>query len=336
MFTPYPRIGFACKIQSSPGKADAKLNTKTTTIKWLSAQTRDAAYTRLYEIAKHNLTAIQLQLEFIAKLPPQQRMFRISSDILPAYTHLDYAWVYIDPQLQQLLESNLAKIGEYARQHDIRLSFHPGQFCVLASDNPGVVENSIYEFEYHVDLIRMMGFAKTFQDFKCNVHIGGKGGPDGFRVALTKLSVEAQRVITVENAEFSWGLDASLELAESCALVLDIHHHWIMSGEYITPDDDRVKRVIDSWRGVRPVIHYSLSREEVLGDHCKQTQPDLHELLSLGYTRAKLRAHSDYYWNEASNQWALQFQPQFDIMCESKEKNLASQELYNYALSSKN
>ena len=336
MFTPHPRIGFACKIQAEPGKADSKLNTKTTTIKWLSAQTRDAAYTRLYEIAKHNLVAIKLQLEYIAKLPPQQRMFRISSDILPAYTHLDYCWVYLDPQLQRLLESELSKIGAFARQHDIRLSFHPGQFCVLASDNPGVVENSIYEFEYHVDLIRMMGFGREFQDFKCNVHIGGKLGAQGIKDVLPKLSAEAQRVLTIENAEFSHGLDASLELVDHCALVLDIHHHWIMSGEYIKPNDPRVSMVIDSWRGVRPVIHYSLSREEVLEGHCDQTQPDLHELLSCGFTRAKLRAHSDYYWNEASNQWALSFQPQFDIMCESKEKNLASQELVNYALSTKN
>jgi len=181
-----------------------------------------------------------------------------------------------------------------------------------------------------------MGFAKEFQDFKCNVHIGGKLGPDGIIATLPKLSREAQRVITIENAEFSWGLDASLELVKHCALVLDIHHHWIMSGEYIQPSDPRVAQIIDSWRGVRPTLHYSLSREDLLIDHCNQTQPNLHELLSSGYTRAKLRAHSDYYWNEASNLWALQFQPQFDIMCESKEKNLASQELYNYALSTKN
>ena len=30
------RVGFACKIQDSPGKATAGLNTGTTTITWLS------------------------------------------------------------------------------------------------------------------------------------------------------------------------------------------------------------------------------------------------------------------------------------------------------------
>ena len=323
----HPRVGFACKIQSSPGKADAKLNQKSTTITWLRNQTNDVAYTRLYNIAQNNLQALYAQLLYVSKLPENQRMFRISSDIFPAYTHLEYAWVYIDPVMQDLMERELARCGELARKHNIRLSFHPGQFCVLASDNPGVVENSVYEFEYHVDIIRMMGYAKTFQDFKCNVHIGGKRGPQGIKDAVKYLSTEAQRVLTIENAEFSWGLDASLELVDTCALVLDIHHHWIMSGEYIQPDDKRIDLIKQSWRGVRPVIHYSLSREDVLVDHDPNIQPDLHALLKSGYTRAKLRAHSDYYWNTASNEWALGFNKDFDIMCEAKEKNLAVQSL---------
>lgn len=323
----HPRVGFACKIQSSPGKADAKLNQKSTTITWLRNQTKDVAYTRLYDIAQNNLQALYNQLLYVSKLPPQQRMFRISSDIFPAYTHLEYAWVYIDPVMQDLMERELARCGELARKHNIRLSFHPGQFCVLASDNPGVVENSVYEFEYHVDIIRMMGYAKTFQDFKCNVHIGGKRGPQGIKDAVKLLSTEAQRVLTIENAEFSWGLDASLELVDTCALVLDIHHHWIMTGEYIQPDDKRVDLIKQSWRGVRPVIHYSLSREDVLIGHSANEQPNLTELLKSGYTRAKLRAHSDYYWNHASNRWALEFNRDFDIMCEAKEKNLAVQSL---------
>lgn len=319
----HPRVGFACKIQSSPGVTDTKLNQKSTTITWLRNQTNDVAYTRLYNIAQNNLQALYGQLLYVSKLPLEQRMFRISSDIFPAYTHLDYAWVYIDPVMQNLMERELARCGALARQHNIRLSFHPGQFCVLASDNPGVVENSVYEFEYHVDIIRMMGYAREFQDFKCNVHIGGKRGPQGIKDAIKYLSTEAQRVLTIENAEFSWGLDASLELVDTCALVLDIHHHWIMTGEYIQPDDKRIDLIKQSWRGVRPVIHYSLSREDVLVDHDPDVQPDLQSLLKSGYTRAKLRAHSDFYWNTASNTWALSFNKDFDIMCEAKEKNLA-------------
>jgi len=82
---------------------------------------------------------------------------------------------------------------------------------------------------------------------------------------------------------------------------------------------------------VRPVIHYSVSREDLLPDHCGNTRPDLDTLLEQGYKKAKLRAHSDYYWNSAVNDWALTFRDQFDIMCESKSKNLASFALYEHA-----
>jgi UV DNA damage repair endonuclease len=171
-----------------------------------------------------------------------------------------------------------------------------------------------------------MGYGKTFQDFKCNVHIGGKRGPMGIQSALKRLSPEARNILTIENAEYSWGLEASLELMLDCALVLDIHHHWIATGEYISPNDDRVKAVVESWRDVRPTFHYSVSREDVLVEHDTTTRPNLVELKSQGFTSTKLRAHSEYYWNEAVNNWALTFMPIADIMCESKQKNLASEQ----------
>jgi UV DNA damage endonuclease len=57
--------------------------------------------------------------------------------------------------------------------------------------------------------------------------------------------------------------------------------------------------------------------------------PNYKLLLEQGYKKQKMRAHSDFYWNRAVNQWALSFWDNFDIMCESKGKNIASFELYN-------
>jgi UV DNA damage repair endonuclease len=131
-----------------------------------------------------------------------------------------------------------------------------------------------------------------------------------------------------------WGLDASLELKDHVALVLDIHHHYIRDEEYILPTDDRFKQVIDSWRGVRPAMHYSLSREDLIGWHDVNVRPDMHKLLEQGYKKQKLRAHSDYMWNNACNDWALSFLPYADIMTESKCKNLSSISLYNHAVES--
>jgi UV DNA damage repair endonuclease len=180
-------------------------------------------------------------------------------------------------------------------------------------------------------MARWMGFGRTFQDFKINVHIAGRQGPMGIVAALARMTPEARNTLTIENDEMTWGIEHSLELVDHCALVLDIHHHWIKTGEYIDPNDDRVKRIIDSWRGVRPVIHYSVSRENLLGEHANGVRPSLPTLLEEGHKKAKLRAHSDWYWNTAVNEWALSFRENFDIMCESKAKNLASFALYEQA-----
>jgi UV DNA damage repair endonuclease len=127
----------------------------------------------------------------------------------------------------------------------------------------------------------------------------------------------------------SWGLEASLELSKDVALVLDIHHHWVKTGEYIEADDERIRIIRDSWRGVRPAIHYSLCREDLLQSHESTLRPDYQALLREGYKKAKLRAHSDYCWNTACNAWALSHWEWADIMVEAKMKNLASAQLYS-------
>lgn len=333
------RIGFACKWIDHAGQVDGikatddckKYNTGTTTISWLNRQTRDVAEQKLWDLMVGNIESTRLLVERVSTLDPALRMVRLSSDILPAYTHDSYADYWLQPAVVSYLETNFKKVGDIAQANGVRLSMHPGQFTVLASSNPGIVENSIKEFEYHADMARFMGYGKSFQDFKINVHISGREGPEGIRRAYSKLSPEARNCITIENEEMSHGLTDCLSISDIVPIVLDIHHHWIREGEYIKANDDRVKMVIDSWRGTRPTCHYSVSREDVLVGHANNVAPDHAALLLEGYKKQKLRAHSNFYWNEPVNDWALSFWDNFDIMCESKAKNLASHALFNYA-----
>ena len=276
----------------------------------------------------HNIGALRGLVQRVGSLDHGLRMVRIGSDILPVYTEPTWGYYWRASSIRALCEREFNSIGQLARDLDVRLSMHPGQFTVLASDRPDVVDRSIEEFEYHADIARWLGYGKTFQDFKINVHIAGKAGPAGIRAAYGRLSPEARNTITIENDENSWGLDACLELVDTCPIVLDIHHHWVREGEYISSMDDRVRRVRDSWRDVRPTCHYSVSREDCLRDHLTTVMPNMATLLSQGHKKGKLRAHSDYYWNTAVNSWALSFLDDFDIMCESKAKNLASQRLF--------
>jgi len=333
------RIGFACKwidhkeqVNGIKPTDDAKkYNTGATTVAWLNRQSKDVAEQKLWDLMVGNIESTRMLVERVGQLDQNLRMVRLSSDLLPVYTQSDWAYFWRRTDVRDYCERNFLSIGDIARSSDVRLSFHPGQFTVLASDNPDIVNRSIEEFEYHADMARFMGYGKSFQDFKINVHISGRAGPAGIQAALKRLSTEARNCITIENDEISWGIDSSLELCNDLALVLDIHHHYIHTGEYIEKTDDRVKRIIDSWRGVRPTMHYSISREDILTGHSTTQLPDLSTLLESGHKKGKLRAHSDFYWNTAVNEWALSFLDHFDIMAESKGKNLASFALHEQA-----
>jgi UV DNA damage endonuclease len=332
------RVGFCCKYLDPDQTQKKKVlmeiqqqrTERSTTVAWLKRQTVQEAEQRLYDIMTHNMQSAYNLVEYVGTLEdPGLHMVRLGSNQLPMYTQPDYAYFWQQPDIKLELERGFAKIGKIARELDVRLSFHPGQFCVLASETNDIVERSIEEFEYHVDMARWMGFGQKFQDFKCNVHISGRQGPAGIKDVLSRLSPEARNIITIENDENKWGIEASLELEKQVALVLDIHHHWVNSGEYIQPNDDRCKRIKDSWRGVRPALHYSVSREDYLVDHDPDVLPIMESLLAQGYKKQKLRAHSEYYWNNAVNKWAATFAKDWDIQCESKCKNLASHKFYN-------
>ena len=329
------RIGFACMTSTIDSKGRIvtipELNSRGTTVAWLNRQKREVAEERLWEIVNHNLAATKKLVDYIGTLNENLRMVRIGSDLLPMYTEPTWRYFCQRSDVRERCSSILGAVGDSAREHNVRLSFHPGQFVVLASADPDIVQRSIEEFEYHADMARWMGYGKKFQDFKINVHIAGRAGPQGIRNTYGRLSPEARNTITIENEENAWGLDDCLSLSDLVPIVLDIHHHWVREGEYIIPSDPRVQRVMASWRGVRPTLHYSVSREDLLVGHDPGGAPFMESLIKKGYKKQKLRAHSDYFWNHATNRWALGFLAQFDIMCESKAKNLASFELARYA-----
>ena len=335
------RLGFCCQWfhhdQSLKKKQleefQRPYNTRSTTVRWLNEH-KDEAEDKLQFVFHHNLESIKKLIRKVGALPPERRMCRLSSPILPVATEATWKYYWTKPDVIAYCEKHFAEAGDLARELDVKISFHPGQFTVLASATPEIVERSIEEFEYHVSMARMLGFGKSFQDgCKINVHISGKQGPAGIIKALPRLTPEARNLITIENDEVGWGLDASLELEKHVALVMDIHHHWIRDEEYIEPNDDRVKRVIDSWRGVRPTMHYSYSRDEhlapaELGDKMHSQMHNIKDLLARGCKKQKLRAHSDFLPNDAVNDWALSFWENFDIQVEAKAKNLATDQLH--------
>ncbi|MEO5952927.1 MAG: UV DNA damage repair endonuclease UvsE, partial [Chloroflexia bacterium] len=97
-------------------------------------------------------------------------MYRLSSDIAPYYTDITR------PQFGNQLEEarqQLADVGALARELDIRLSMHPGQYTVLNSPTDKTYASAIRELEYAASVFDYMGQPP---DNKVIVHIGGAYG----------------------------------------------------------------------------------------------------------------------------------------------------------------
>jgi UV DNA damage endonuclease len=331
------RFGFCCKYipEDADAAASRAMNTSTVTMTYLGRLDPSAAYDKLSSVVTHNLRAFRLQIAHVSTRPKLERLHRLSSDLLPGYTHPDCKEFYRDPDLRRLIEDELAAMGQLARDGDVRLSMHPGQFCVIASANPSAAVNGLAEFEYHADVMALMGYGEGWHPCGAhiNIHGGAKAvGSEGIRRGLASLSSTARNLITIENDEVSYSLDDLLPLADEVPLVLDLHHHWIMSrGEYIEPDDPRIRRIAASWRGVRPVSHVSVSREDLLPDRDIGTLPDFEALVSAGIKQRDLRAHSDLMWNEAVNDLVMRHLTWSDFEIEAKLKNIAVEGLVRHA-----
>jgi UV DNA damage repair endonuclease len=290
-----------------------------------------AAYDKLASVVAHNLSALRLQIGHVAGRPPIERLHRVMSSVLPGYTHPACRDFYRDGDLRTLIETGLNVAGSLARKEDVRLSMHPGQFCVLATTTAAALENALGEIEYHAEVMALMGYGGGWHPHGAhiNIHGGAKAaGLDGFRRGFERLSSPARDLITVENDEVSYDVDDLLPLADALPIVLDLHHHWIASGgEYIAPDDPRIAVIVGSWRGVRPVAHVSVSREDLLDGHDPDTRPDFASLVSAGVKARDLRGHSDLMWNSAINGLVADHMAWADFEVEAKLKNLASEAL---------
>lgn len=345
MIAPSARLGFCCTFvpEPTPPVTDPRLareaarvsrekaramNLTIVTMANLARLSPSEAGAKLEAVVVHNLAALARQIAWVAQRPPLQRLLRLASTVLPGYTHPVAAPLYRAGELRALIESGLAHAGTLARQTGVRLGLHPGPFCILGTVSEAALANAVTELEYHTEVMRLMGYGGGWHPHGAhvNIHVGAREpGLAAFRTHLALLSRDARDLLTVENDEDRFDLDAVLRLADEIPVVLDIHHHWVATrGAYIEPDDPRIARIVESWRGVRPMSHVSVSRETLLPDHDRQQRPDFEALVAAGVRARDLAAHSDMMWNEGVNALVSRHLAWTDFEVEAKGKNLAS------------
>jgi UV DNA damage endonuclease len=206
------RIGYACL---TVGVDDTTIRT---------CRMASATEERLSEIVSSNLTALNRILDYNAQ--NQIRLFRISSDIIPFASKATIVFPW-----QTLFVKELQALGKKARENDIRLSMHPGQYTVLNSPHDAVVLNAIRDLGYHCAFLDALKMDATN---KIILHIGGIYGDkaaaiERFKKQYKKLNARIKKRLIIENDDTCYNAEEVLSIGEelSIPVVFDTLHHEI-------------------------------------------------------------------------------------------------------------
>lgn len=238
------KIGYA-------GMCKGVLNTK-----FRHCSQKYATSEQLQEIILHNFEALFHLLQY--NVDHQIKLFRISSDFIPFASHplntLDW---------QKDYQASFEKIHDYVCEHDLRLSMHPGQYVVLNSTNPEVVERSIAELAYHAALLEAFQLDATH---KMVLHIGGiygdkKSAMERFVEVVQTCSTPILRHLVIENDDRYFTIEDVLAISEKTDIpvVYDQLHHELNPPANYLPDRTWIRKCLQTWKkrdGVMK-IHYS-------------------------------------------------------------------------------
>jgi UV DNA damage endonuclease len=253
------------------------------------------------------------------------RMYRMASGLAPYASHPELSRFH--GQVDECREE-LAAVGAVARVLDVRLSFHPGQYTVLNSEDPDVVAAAIAELESHAAILDAMELA---DEAVVVLHVGGgAGGPtaagDRFLAGLERLSDTARARLVIENDDRLFGLAAVVAIARRAGLrvVWDALHHRCHDPDCM-PDREALNLALGTWpRGQAPKIHFSSPRLDV-EERKRRNGRRVERYVVL----PQLRAHADMVDPIGFEHLmrAVAGGRDFDVMLEAKAKDLALRRL---------
>lgn len=283
-----PRIGYAC-INKDVDPNNYKTCRKARITKEL-----------LKKIIEHNLSVLENTVDY--NIEHNNKMFRISSSLIPfGSSNLNtYDWSH---EFKDQFERIRVKI----RDNDIRISVHPGQYTVINSKNPSVVENSIKELQYHAKILDLLSTNSTS---KMILHIGGVYEDKSVAmnrfidVYKNRLDDNVKKYLVIENDDRLYTVADVLEISSkiSVPVVFDNLHHETNQSLENMEMKEIMKSVVSTWnlKDGRPKVHYSQQAHD--------KRPGAHsETIDLD----KFIIDSHYYYKDA----------QVDIMLEVKDKN---------------
>jgi UV DNA damage endonuclease len=244
------RLGLCCLFNQAP------IRFRSATAKFVRPLDRPAQLVKLSELCLDNARSLVAAVEEVYRLGFGS--FRVSSPLLPLYTHPEVGYRLKELPDAGEITATLRSVKALKDKHQLRLSFHPDQFTLLSSPRPEVTAASLKELDYQVML------AELIDADVINIHGGGVYGDK--QSALSRLVKEISALaepirsrLTLENDDRSYTVEDLLPVCEQLdiPLVYDVHHH------RCNPDGLTVAAATEacmrSWRrlGREPYFHLS-------------------------------------------------------------------------------
>jgi len=228
-------------------------------------------------------------------------VYRLSSDSFPWMTEYEFHDL---PKFNKISEI-LKQIGDFIKSNNIRVSYHPGPFNVLGSENPNVVKKTIYELNQHSKLMDLMGLDQSTY-YPINIHINTtKPSRELATIRFCEnyycLSESCQKRLTVENddKDSQYSVKILYDLVYSkigIPIVFDQLH--FKFGPQDQSMESALKLSLSTWKTI-PMTHISSSRK-------------------LEDIKSRSTAHADLIYEKIET-----FGMDFDVEIEAKSKDIA-------------
>lgn len=257
---------------------------------------------RLERVSKSNIENTLRILKYNNSM--NIHVYRITSKLIPLATHTDVqGWNY-----SSQFSDQFKVLGEYIKANGFRISAHPDHFTILNSARPEVLEASIRDLDYHVNLFEAMGLEDY--RYKLVLHVGGLYGDkeksiERFKDNFILLPDRIRKRIILENDDKSYTAADVLNICQdlSIPMVFDVHHHkCVNKGERI---EDILPAIFKTWikEPDPPKVHFSSPKSQ-----------------------KEFRSHADYIEYTDFVDFikiSKKLDMDFDIMLEAKMKDMA-------------
>ena len=229
------------------------------------------------------------------------RLFRISSALFPLADQVPRE-LWDNPEVKKWLK----QAGDFVKANDMRVTTHPGQFCVLSSDSDAVIVNSFRELATHGWLFDEMGLDHS-PKWAINIHGGKRDRSSRLIEQIKSLPDNVRKRLTLENDESAYNVAdlMSVHLETGVPVCFDSHHH-VFNDCGLTMED-AFAAAVDTWpKDIKPLQHIS------------NTEPGL-----MNGSFVDRRKHSDMIHYIPGPQLEGLMNDTVDVEVEAKLKNIA-------------